>query len=70
MRIAVCEDDAMECGQFMDALRGWDPTRSAEVFSDGASLQTPKGHSSTPARTPLSFDKLSYQCVNFLSTII
>lgn len=38
MRIAVCEDDAMECGQFMDALRGWDPTRSAEVFSDGASL--------------------------------
>lgn len=38
MRIAVCEDDAAERNQFLDALRGWDPTRTAEVFSDAASF--------------------------------
>lgn len=45
MRIAVCEDDAMERVQFLDALRGWDPTRNAEVFSDGASLLKAAGMS-------------------------
>ena len=45
MRIAVCEDDAMERDQFLDALRGWDPTRDAEVFSDGVSLLKAAGMS-------------------------
>ena len=38
MRIALCEDDQMECKQFLKALKGWDPTRTAEVFYNGASL--------------------------------
>ncbi len=38
MRIAVCDDDLRELEQFEDALRGWDPTRKAEKFMDGASL--------------------------------
>lgn len=38
MRIAVCEDDQREREQLLDALRAWDPTRSAEIFADGASF--------------------------------
>ena len=38
MRIAVCDDDLREREQFEEALEAWDPTRTAEVFSNGASL--------------------------------
>lgn len=38
MRIAVCDDDLRELEQFEKALRGWDPTRSAEKFVNGAAL--------------------------------
>lgn len=38
MRIAVCDDDLREQEQFEAALRGWDPTRSAEKYVDGASF--------------------------------
>ncbi len=38
MRIAVCDDDPREQEQFEEALRGWDSTRSAEKYIDGASL--------------------------------
>lgn len=38
MRIAVCDDDLREQEQFETALRGWDPTRSAEKYIDGASF--------------------------------
>ncbi len=38
MRIAICEDHRNEQVQFLDALHGWDPTRNAELFSDGASF--------------------------------
>ncbi len=38
MRIAVCDDDLREREQFEAALAAWDPTRTAEVFSNGASL--------------------------------
>ena len=38
MRIAVCDDDLREMEQFENALKGWDPTRSAEKYFSGASL--------------------------------
>ncbi len=38
MRIAICDDDPREQEQFEQALRGWDPTRGAERFLDGAAL--------------------------------
>ena len=38
MRIAICDDDPGEQEQFNAALRGWDPTRSAEKYLTGASL--------------------------------
>ena len=38
MRIAVLDDDREESRKFISALQGWDPTRSAECFADGASL--------------------------------
>ena len=38
MRIAICDDDLREQKQFEEALRGWDPTRSAEKFLSGAAL--------------------------------
>ncbi len=38
MRIAICDDDPREQEQFEEALRGWDPTRNAEKYLDGASL--------------------------------
>lgn len=38
MRIAVCDDDPREQEQFDEALHGWDPTRSAEKYLNGASL--------------------------------
>ncbi len=38
MRIAVCDDDLREREQFEEALAAWDPTRTAEVFSNGESL--------------------------------
>lgn len=38
MRIAVCDDDFREQKQFEKALKGWDPTRSAENFVNGADL--------------------------------
>ena len=38
MRIAVLDDDRQETEALEEALRGWDPTRSAECFADGASL--------------------------------
>ena len=38
MRIAICDDDKSEREDFIAALRGWDPTRYAECFGDGASL--------------------------------
>ncbi len=38
MRIAICDDEPREQEQFEEALKGWDPTRSAEKFLDGASL--------------------------------
>ena len=38
MRIAVCDDDPLELEHFEEALQGWDPTRKAEKFLDGASL--------------------------------
>ena len=38
MRIAVCDDDPRELEHFEKALQGWDPTRKAEKFLDGASL--------------------------------
>lgn len=38
MRIAVCDDDLREQEQFEEALRGWDSTRSAEKYIDGAAL--------------------------------
>ena len=38
MRIAVCDDDLREQEQLEQALRGWDPTRRAEKYFDGASL--------------------------------
>lgn len=38
MRIAICDDDMREREQFEEALEAWDPTRTAEVFSNGESL--------------------------------
>ncbi len=38
MRIGVCDDDLREREQFEAALAAWDPTRAAEVFSNGESL--------------------------------
>lgn len=38
MRIAICDDDPGEQREFEEALRGWDPTRSAEKFLNGSSL--------------------------------
>ena len=38
MRIAVCDDEPRELERFEKALQGWDPTREAEKFLDGASL--------------------------------
>lgn len=38
MRIAVCDDDLRETEQFEEALKNWDPTRSAEKFFTGRSL--------------------------------
>ncbi len=38
MRIAICDDDPREQEQLEQALRGWDPTRSAEKFLRGSSL--------------------------------
>ncbi len=38
VRIAICEDDEEEREQLVGALRGWDSTRSAELFPDGDSL--------------------------------
>ena len=38
MRIAICDDDQREQEQLEQALRGWDPTRSAEKYYDGAAL--------------------------------
>lgn len=38
MRIAICDDDKQEQQLLIDALHGWDPTRSAECFIDGESL--------------------------------
>ena len=38
MRIAICDDELREQEQFAKALRGWDPTRSAEKFFSGSSL--------------------------------
>ena len=38
MRIAVLDDDREERQKFISALHGWDPTREAECFADGASL--------------------------------
>ncbi len=38
MRIAVCDDDKQEQEQFEEALKGWDPTRSAEKFYNGGDL--------------------------------
>ena len=38
MRIAVLDDDREERQKFISALHGWDPTRDAECFADGASL--------------------------------
>ena len=38
MRIAVCDDEPRELERFQKALQGWDPTREAEQFLDGASL--------------------------------
>lgn len=38
MRIAICDDDKQEREQLIEALHGWDPTRQAECFSDGASF--------------------------------
>ena len=47
MRIAVCDDALSEQEQFDEALRGWDPTRTAEKFFSGtALLEAAKG---TPA---------------------
>lgn len=40
MRIAVCDDDLQEQKQFEEALQCWDPSRSAETFTNGASLLT------------------------------
>lgn len=37
VRIAVLDDDRQETEALEEALRGWDPTRSAECFADGAS---------------------------------
>lgn len=47
MRIAVCDDDLREQEQFEMALQGWDPTRKAEKFLNGASLL--KAAKSAPA---------------------
>ena len=38
MRIAVCDDDLREMEQLESALKGWDPTRSAEKYFSGAAL--------------------------------
>ncbi len=38
MRVAICDDEPREQEQFERALKGWDPTRSAEKFLNGASL--------------------------------
>ena len=38
MRIAVLDDDRQETEALEEALRGWDPTRRAECFADGAAL--------------------------------
>ena len=38
MRIAICDDDLNEQKQIEEALRGWDPTKSAEKFVSGTSL--------------------------------
>ena len=38
MRIAVLDDDREERQKLISALHGWDPTREAECFADGASL--------------------------------
>ncbi len=38
MRIAICDDDPREQEQIESALQGWDPTRNAEKFLNGADL--------------------------------
>lgn len=38
MRIAICDDDKQEREALLEALHGWDPTRNAELFVDGASF--------------------------------
>lgn len=38
MRIAICDDDKQERDALLDVLHGWDPTRRAELFVDGASF--------------------------------
>ncbi len=38
MRIAICDDDIAEQEQIEKALQGWDPTRTAEKFLNGAAL--------------------------------
>ena len=38
LRIALLDDDRQEAEAFDKALRGWDPTRRAECFTDGAAL--------------------------------
>lgn len=38
MRIAVCDDDMREQEKLVQALRGWDPTRNAECFTNGTAL--------------------------------
>lgn len=38
MRIAICDDSYREQEQFIEALHGWDPSRTPERFSDGASF--------------------------------
>ncbi len=40
MRIAICDDNRREREEVINAIRGWDPTRSAGCFPDGASLFT------------------------------
>lgn len=49
MRIAVCDDEAKEREQFLQAMKSWDPDLTMEQFSSGASLLK-------AARTPPPFD--------------
>ena len=49
MRIAVCDDEAKEREQFLQAMKSWDPDLTAEQFPSGASLLK-------AAKTPPPFD--------------